>query len=202
MRSIAWLVAFVAVLVLADPLLAADHPEGGEGGKLDFLGLKRYDLGIYTLIVFGLLLVVLSKYAWPHIAEGLKKREAAILGARDEAQKELQAAQVYLADAKKKLDEAAQEARAIVEKARLDGDALRAREKEAGEKEVAEARERQLREIQSAKDSALDEIYKQAVELATILSAKTLQRQITPDDHRRLIAESLTELKKTAKTTA
>src|SRR5947208_1940967 len=47
---------------------AAGH--GGEKGGLDFTGIKRYDLGIYTLIVFGLLLFVLSRYAWPHISEG------------------------------------------------------------------------------------------------------------------------------------
>jgi len=47
------------------------HGEKKKGG-LDFTGFKRYDLGIYTLIVFGLLLLVLSKFAWPHIAEGLR----------------------------------------------------------------------------------------------------------------------------------
>src|SRR5688572_20450969 len=85
-------VAVVAVLVLADPAAAAPPPadHGGGEDKLAFLGLKRYDLGIYTLIVFGLLMFILSKFAWPHISEGLKKREAVILGAREEAQKERQ----------------------------------------------------------------------------------------------------------------
>ena len=77
--------AVAALLLFADPAMAAEAPKEGED-KLGFLGLKRYDLGIYTLIVFGLLLFILSKYAWPHISEGLKKREAAIIGAREEAQ--------------------------------------------------------------------------------------------------------------------
>src|SRR5882757_3642634 len=79
--------AALCALVFAGPALAAGDAHGEKSGGLDFTGIKRYDLGIYTLIVFGLLLFILSKYAWPHIAEGLKKREAAIIGARDEAAK-------------------------------------------------------------------------------------------------------------------
>jgi F-type H+-transporting ATPase subunit b len=47
---------------------------------------------------------------------------------------------------------------------------------------------------------ALNDIYKQAVELATLLSAKTLSRKISADDHTRLVDESLAELKQAAKT--
>jgi hypothetical protein len=59
------------------------HGHGEPKGGLDFTGFKRYDLGIYTLVVFGLLLLILNRFAWPHIAAGLQKREAAILGARE-----------------------------------------------------------------------------------------------------------------------
>src|SRR5262245_20799363 len=34
-----------------------------------------WDLGLWTLIVFGLLLFILSRTAWPAMLEGLKKRE-------------------------------------------------------------------------------------------------------------------------------
>ncbi len=193
------LAVFAMAIVLggADPALAATPPaEGGEQDKLGFLGLQRYDLGIYTLIVFGLLIFILSKYAWPHISEGLKRREAAILGAREEAMKDRQSAEQRLAEAKRQLDEAAQQARGIVEEARRDAEALRASEREVGIKEAAAERERAKREIEAAKDVALQEIYLQAVQLAATLSSKTIRRQLSADDHRRLLDESLAEIKK------
>lgn len=161
---------------------------------LDFTGFRRYDLGIYTLIVFGLLLLVLSKFAWPKIAEGLKKREASIIGARDEAQKSLRDAEELRVKLNKDIAAAQVQVREMLDEARRDADALRAQERESGAREAAAERERAKREIETARDVALDEIYKQAVDLATTLSAKTLSRQISADDHRRLLDESLAEL--------
>src|SRR4029450_6666981 len=45
---------------------APSDGHGNKSGGVGFAGI-RYDLGIYTLIVFGILMFVLSKYAWPHI---------------------------------------------------------------------------------------------------------------------------------------
>jgi F-type H+-transporting ATPase subunit b len=187
--------AIAALLALAQPVLAEETHGEGEGGKLGFLGLERYDLGIYTLIVFGALMFILSKYAWPPMREGLKKREAAILGAREEAAKERQAAEELRAQLQKDLAAAAVQIRGMLDEARRDADELRATEREAGARDAAAERDRAKREIGAARDAALDDLYKQAVELATTLSAKTLARQISADDHRRLLDEALTELK-------
>ena len=43
------------------------------------------DLGLWTLVVFVLLLFVLGRFAWPKMIEGLKKREDRIRGALEEA---------------------------------------------------------------------------------------------------------------------
>ncbi|MCS7022214.1 MAG: hypothetical protein NZ703_05565 [Gemmataceae bacterium] len=166
--------------------------------KLGFLGLKRYDLGIYTLIVFGLLVFIISKYAWPHIREGLEKREANIRAALAEAQKERDEAKALLAQARKQLEDAAMQVRAMLEEARRDAEALRAAEREAGAREAAAERERARREIAAARDAALAEIYDRAVELAALLSSKVLARDITPEDHRRLLHEAVAELQRAA----
>ena len=89
--------------------------------------------------------------------------------------------------------------RAMMDEARRDADVLRAKERETGAKEAAAERERGKREIESAKDAALADIYQQSVDLATKLSAKTLSRHISVDDHRMLLDESLAELKQATK---
>src|SRR5438876_1655766 len=45
------------------------------------------DLAIWTVVVFVILVVVLSKFAWKPMLEGLRKREESIRGALDEAAK-------------------------------------------------------------------------------------------------------------------
>jgi F-type H+-transporting ATPase subunit b len=186
--------AVLAVLVLAEPALAADH--GGEGeDKLGFLGLKRYDLGIYTLIVFGLLMFVLSRYAWPKMAQGLRKREAAIVGARDEAQKALKDAEELRTKLKADLARTQEEIRAMYEQARKDIDALKAQEREAADKAVAERKAAAERDIAARAEAVKQELTQYAVQLAATLSAKAIRRQISPDDHRRLLDEALAELK-------
>jgi F-type H+-transporting ATPase subunit b len=170
-----------------------------EKGGLDFTGIKRYDLGIYTLIVFGLLLFILSKFAWPHISEGLKKREAAIIGARDEAAKAKGEAEELRVRLQKDYAEAQDKIRAMLDEARRDSDALRATEREAGTKDAQVERERARKEIQNEKDAALQELYQQAVQLASMMSAKTIRRQLSTDDHRRLLDESLAEIRGSVK---
>src|SRR5688572_25646359 len=82
---------------------AHGHDAHGKGGGLDLTGIKRYDLGIYTLIVFGLLLFVLSRFAWPHIRAGLEKREQNILSALEQAKQDAAVARTELESARREL---------------------------------------------------------------------------------------------------
>ena len=189
--------AFLAVLVLALPALAADA-HGEKKGGLEFTGLKRWDLGIYTLIVFGLLMFLLSKYAWPHIKAGLEKREVNIRSALDEAK-------VVLADAKREreaaqvqLAAAAIQVRGIVEEARRDAEVLKAEQHDAGIKEAQAAKASAARQIAADKAALIKEVYEQAVKLAALMSEKALQRAVSDEDHRRLLDESIAELQRAA----
>ena len=170
---------------------------GEAKGPLDFTGFKRYDLGIYTFIVFALLFLILGKFAWPHISEGLRKREAAILGAREEAAKAKADAEELRVKLQKDYAEAQDKIRAMLDEARRDSEALRVAEREAGAKDAQAERERAKREIQTEKEAVLQELYLQAVQLASMLSSKTIKRQMSADDHRRLLDESLSELRDT-----
>lgn len=213
MTRISYLGAVIGLILC--PLLAVAHPEdhapsqaastthlgqpaGGHGdghGKAAFIDIHRYDLGIYTLIVFGILFMLLGKFAWGPFQEGLRKREAGLLALREEAAKARSEAEALREKLQKEYTAAQDQIRAMIEEARRDAERLRAEQREQGVKDAALERERAKREIEAAKDAALNEIYRQAVELATMMSEKTLSRHITPDDHRRLLDESLEELK-------
>jgi len=194
-RAVPFLLAVVAVLVFGGPLLASDPPKS-EGG-LSFLNLKRYDLGIFTLIVFASLCLILYFFAWPKISAGLAKREADIAAAKDEAVKAKHEAEQMRETLKAEFAAAQDKIRAMMDEARRDADVLKASEKAVGVKEAQAERERAKREIETAKDQALQEIQQTAVQLASLMSSKAVGRHMGDADHRRLVAESLRELKNT-----
>lgn len=173
---------------------AAKGGEHAEKDKTAFMGIKRYDLGIYTLIVFGALFFVLGKYAWKPIMEGLQKREDAIVKARTDAETARGEAQKLLDEVKAQRLKANDEIAAILMEARKDADAYREAEKARTAADIQADRERLKREIETARDQALQDIWDKTVQMATLVSSKALGRAVTADDHRRLIDESLAEL--------
>jgi F-type H+-transporting ATPase subunit b len=192
------LLALVVLLVLPAVSVAADvegHGSEHKSGGGDFIDIHRYDLGIYTLLVFGILFVVLAKFAWGPFTEGLRKREESLLAARDAAEQTKREAEEVRKKLQAEFAQANDKIRAMLEEARRDADELRAKERETGAKEAAAERDRARREIEAAKDSALKEIYQESVQLAALMSSKALRRQMSADDHGRLVEEALAELK-------
>jgi F-type H+-transporting ATPase subunit b len=188
--------ALAIAIIFADPAWSADPSPAGKSEQPSILKLKA-ELGLWTLVVFGLLLFILSKTAWPRILEGLRKREEAIVQARDEAQRARDEAQKYLAEVKAQLEKAHQEANQILDEARRDASRLREEEKARTLAELAQESERARREIATARDQALQEVYQQVVQLSILASAKAIGRelQINEGDQRRLIDEAIVELR-------
>lgn len=180
---------------------AAGHDSHGGGGmldKLEFTGIKRWDLGLYTLIVFGLLMFVLAKFAWPNIKAGLEKREANILGALEQARKDRTESEARLAEARKQLAEAAQQAGNLLAEARKDAEALKAAETEKGIKDAEAERDRARREAETRMETLKKELMQEVAQLAALMASKALGKQVTLEDQRQLIDDSIAELKASA----
>jgi F-type H+-transporting ATPase subunit b len=206
MRSLMMLAAglIVAVALAAGPAatvaVAADDPHAaeGHGGKVDVaqaFGLKRYDLAIYTVIVFLLLLLILGKFAWGPMMSGLEKREAGLRKVHEDAEGARNEAQKAVAEIQARLARANEEVRAMLDEARKDAQAVKDQMKADAAVEVQAERDRIRREIETAKDAALQDIYQQAVQLAALVSTKAVQRELTPADHGRLLDEALADLR-------
>lgn len=178
----------------AEVKAAASSHDGHGGGGLSFTGIHRWDLGIYTLVVFGILMFVLAKFAWPNIRAGLEKRETTIRSAIEESRRDRAEAAEQLARAKKELAETAAKVQAMFEDARKEMEALRASKAEEAEREAASIRERANREAQAKKEADLKEVQQQAVELAVLIATKALRQQVTIENQHRLLDESIAEL--------
>jgi F-type H+-transporting ATPase subunit b len=172
--------------------------EGGEHttpGEPPIFTPVRLDLGLWTLVVFLLLLFILSKYAWGPMLAGLKKREENIRAAIDDAQKARDEAQQLRADLAKERAKIAEETRAAMDEARRAAQQLRDDLVAQAKTDIQTERDRLRREIESARDQALKQLWDQTAQLATLVSAKAIRRELTPGDHRRLVDEALADLR-------
>jgi F-type H+-transporting ATPase subunit b len=173
---------------------AAETTHGeGEHAKPPLLSADP-GAAIWTLILFVLLVVVLGKFVWPPILQGLQAREDKIRGDIEGAEAANRKAQQTLADFERKLAEAHAEARKLIDQARLDAEAVRGRLAAQTEAEIARMRESAKKEIKGARDQAVQELYAKASELSVAVAEKILQRQITDADTQALVDRSLKEL--------
>lgn len=154
----------------------------------------KWDLGLWTLVVFLLLLLILKKVAWGPMLEGLKKREESIRTAVEEAKRVREDAARDRAAFQKQLDEAQQEIPRLMEEARRDAAALKEEMRTQAQAEIQSERQRLRREIDMARDQALQELWSQSARLATLISSKIIKRELKVDDQKRLVDESLEEI--------
>lgn len=174
-----------ALLAMAAPALAAEAEESPN----IFAG----DLGnaIWTILIFVLVLVVLGKYAWGPILSTLQTRESFIHEALAKAKADRDQAEARLKQYEERLAGARAEATAIVEEGRRDGEATKRRIEAEAQAEADKRLERARREIQIATDTATKHLYELSAKLATEMAAKVIGRELSPQDHERLIAEAI-----------
>ncbi len=211
-NCLGWLpltVAFVALgsINLASAI-AAEHEDHGDGheaaahaeadphaadGKVNPLSFDP-DLAIFTAIVFGCLVFMLGKFAWPTIAAALTEREKRIEGNIADAEAMNAEAKNMLAQHEAKLATAADEVRELLEEARRDAELTKsqiiAEAKDAADKE----RERAVREVDIAADRAMHSLAETSANLAVDLAGKVVQQNITADQQAALVRDALGSL--------
>lgn len=156
---------------------------------------KRWDTGVWSVVIFLVLYGVLAKFAWKPMLEGLRKRENNIRGALDQAEKTRREAMELQSQLDAKMHAAGAEIAKMMDEGRRDAQSLKEQMVADAKAEIQKERDRLIREVGLAKDQALSEIWQQSVALATSMSSKAVRRGMSEDDHRRLLDESLAELK-------
>ena len=152
------------------------------------------DLAVWSFVVFLGLLGLLTKFAWKPIMEGLDQREQGIADTIASTHAANAEAKRMLASYERRLAEATDEVRGMLEEARRDADATRqtivAEARKAADEEKARARH----EIGLAKDEALAQIADRAGDLAVEVAGKFLREKLGRDEQARLVRDSLAQL--------
>src|SRR3954453_10663851 len=171
--------------------MGALHVTAAGGGS--FLVQPGVGVMVWTLIAFGITILLLRKFAFPPIQEALDKRRVAIEQSIDQAERTRQEADALLREYRERLREAREQADDIVVRAR------RAAEKvqEEAKVEAKQTREGLLAQPRGEGDQeprrALDQIRREVADLTVLATEKVARKTLDDDDHRRLIEEALEE---------
>jgi len=168
-------------------------PLAAESGGGNFLVTPGLGLMLWTLIAFGITYYVLSKLAFPRIAEALDKRRRAIDESIDSAARTKKEADELLVEYRARLKEAREQADDIVSRSRRAADAMQDESKAEAKRYRDELMESTRRDIETETQRSLDQIRKEVANLTVIATEKVMRKSLDDDDHRRLIEEALSE---------
>ncbi len=181
-----------ALTVACGVLLCAAGPAAAEGGKL-YPG----DLGqaIATFLTFCVLLFVLGKYAWKPIVAQLRRREEEVASTVNRAAEQQEEAENLLSHYQSLVEKAEAESKEVLATSRREAT-------EARDQIITDARSESRRairtaqeEIRHAKEEVVRELRETTAELAADIAERVLGGGLRPEDHQRLVDQSLEEIR-------
>ncbi len=133
----------------------------------------------WMLIIFGIVLFILKKFAWKPILNALKDREESIataLNSAEEAKKEVEGLK---ADNEKVIAEARREKDAILKEARELKTKIVAEAKEKAGQEAQKTIAQARQQIDAEKTAAINDIKKQVAELSLMIAEKVIRKELS-----------------------
>jgi F-type H+-transporting ATPase subunit b len=144
---------------------------------------------IWGGISFFLLLLLMWKFAFPALKEGMNNRTERIRGDLDAAETAKTEAVTVLDGYKAQLADAKSEAARIIEEARQSADALKKDQETRLQTELAEARARAAADIEAAKAQATADLRGELADLAVGAASAVLNKNLDPAAQTQLIED-------------
>jgi len=183
-------------LILATALLSALSATPA-AAQVDLLSPDQ-GLMIWTLIVFVVVLVLLGKFAFPHILGAVEEREQAIRDLIEEAKEDRAKAAALLERQQEEFDATRGRTQKILAESREAAE--RARDEMIAEtrQQQEEMLERTRREIATQVEGALQGIRRDAVDLALAAAERLVRENLDNETNRRLVESYLAEVETTS----
>ena len=172
-------------------LLAANAADAGFLAKLNNSdGLNLGDI-IVTVVIFLILLVLLKKFAWGPLMGVMDQRAELIATEIEQAEKSRVESKELLEEQRNLLKEARNDAQAIVENAREQGESQREDIVKVARNEVARLKEEAALEIASEREKAVAAVREEFVSLSVLAASKVLGKELSEEDNRAIIEETI-----------
>ena len=162
------------------------------------MGFVTPDYGtiFWMLIIFGIVLFILKKFAWGPILKALKDRERSISDALNSAEKARKDVAGLKAANDQIITEARREKDIILKEARDIKDKIIADAKNQANAEAQKSIEYAKQQIDAEKTAAINDIKKQVAELSVMIAEKVIKKQLeNPKEQEILVQDMLKDLK-------
>jgi len=167
----------IAAAVVQEPKVDLLSPNGG--------------LMLWTIIIFVLLLLVLSRFAFKPMLAAVEARERSLQDAIDAAKRDRDEAAKLLAEHRAGLEKARGEAQKLIADGRATAEKLRNDLLEQTKAQQQEMLDRARRDIDTEKNNAIAELRREAVDLAIAGAGKVIERNLDNDANRKLVESFL-----------
>jgi F-type H+-transporting ATPase subunit b len=184
--------SLVISVLAAAPALAQE-----EAGRPDLLS-PNSGLMAWTLIIFVVLALILSRYAFGPITAAVRAREQALEEALNSAKRDREEAAWLLEQHRAALDASRGEAQKLIADARVSAERVRAELVEQAHAEQASMLARARQEIESEKARAIADLRREAVDLAIAGAGKVIERNLDEAANRQLVESFLASVKPAA----
>lgn len=151
-------------------------------------------LMFWTLVIFLILLVVLTRFAFKPITAAVEAREKALEDAMEAARRDREEAAALLAEHRQLVKQAHDDAQRFIAEGRVAGEKVRAEVVEQAHREQQQLLERARNEITSERDRAIAELRREAVNLAVLGAGKVIEKNLDNDSNRKLVEAFLASL--------
>lgn len=158
--------------------------------------LVRFEPGliIWTWLTFFVVLAILARKAWGPMIDALERREARIRDALEAGDKARKESVELTAKIEAELQKSRQEAREILARAREASEKVRTELEDAARAKADDFVTRASEQIDVEREQALRAIRSTVVELSLSMAGKVIERNVSTEDNRRLVEESLRRL--------
>ena len=150
--------------------------------------LLQFDpgIGIWTLVAFVLLLVLLKKFAWKPILDAVDERDRKIKESLTAADRLSEESRRQSEEQKKILGESHEQAAKIIGEARKSAEVIKDQLLETAQKEKARILQNATEEISNLTAQSKSELKAYSAELAVLTAEKILQDQLDHDKAKKL----------------
>nr|WP_241840682.1 F0F1 ATP synthase subunit B [Fictibacillus sp. S7] len=148
---------------------------------------------LFQLLAFFILMLLLRKYAWGPLMGIMKERQNFITNEIEAAEASRKEAKEHLATQIEELKQAREEARAIIENAKKQGEAQGEAIIQASREEAERVKVSALADIASEREKAVATLRKEVASLSVMIASKVIAKELDERSQEKLIQDYLQE---------
>nr|WP_151733721.1 F0F1 ATP synthase subunit B [Paenibacillus tengchongensis] len=150
---------------------------------------------LFSMIAFGILYILLNKYAFSKLFGVMEKRRELVMQQMDEAAKTREQAVAYVEEQKQALQQARQEAQQIIQQSQVTSSNQADRLMEQAKAEADRLKNEAVRDIANEKNKAVEALRSELGTASVRIASKLLEKEVKADgEQEQLVDQYLKEV--------